>query len=695
MEYNLTDIIDVPETEKLLKNFHEAVGIPAAIIDLSGVVLVTSRWHRACTDFHRACETTKRKCIESDTILANSLLEGKTYSLYRCENGLTDAASPIIIEGRHLANFFVGQFLIEEPDMAFFSHQAREYGFDEVAFLAAIEELPIVDKRTLPAILSFLTSFAVMIGSLGLKQLKQVQTERELRKAEKDLKRAQAVAKVGNWRINVPQNVIFWSDETYRIFGIPPERPISYDVFLASAHPDDRRSVDEAWQEALRGKPYDIEHRVVVGDAIKWVHEQAQLEFEPSGNLSGAFGTVQDITERKRAERETLRAKSEWERTFDSVPDLIAILDTDHRIIRANRAMAERLGMEPGRCSGLHCYESIHALKCPLPLCPHTKTIRDGKEHTAEVHEDRLGGDFLVSTTPLHDEEGAMVGTVHVARDITERKRMEEELRRSRDDLEVRVQERTAELSEALGRLEAMNRELEEFAYVASHDLQEPLRKIQTFGHCIRDRFADTLNETGQDYLQRMECAASRMQQLIQDLLRLSRIATRPEPLVAVDLNRVADEVAQVFDHLIKSRGGAIEVTHLPTIEADESQMRQLFQNLIGNAIKYQKEGEEPRIRVYGALDGQNTCRIFFEDNGIGFEERHVEKIFKPFQRLHGKSSRFEGTGMGLAICRKIVERHKGSITAKSEPERGATFTVTLPVKHSLKEQENAPDRAV
>lgn len=682
MEYSLTDIIDVHETEKLLRNFHEAVGIPAAIIDLNGSVLVTSRWHRVCADFHRRNEITTRKCIESDTILANSLLEGRSYSLYRCQNGLTDAASPVIIGGTHLANVFVGQFLTEKPDMEFFAKQARDYDFDEEGYLSAVAELPIVEKESMPAILSFLTSFAVMIGSLGLKQLKQVQAERELRETEKDLKRAQTVAKVGNWRINVPRNAIIWSDESYRIFGIPRERSINYEMFLSCVHPDDREMVDEAWQEALGGKPYDVEHRIVVGNEIKWVREQARLELDPNGDLSGAFGTVQDISDRKLAEHELLRAKNEWERTLDAVPDLIAILDTNHRIIRANRAMSEKLEMEPQKCAGLHCFESIHSLKCPPDSCPHARSIKDGKEHTTEVHENRLGGDFLVSTTPLYDEEGVMVGTVHVARDITGRKRMEEELRRSRDELEVRVIERTAELTEALRKLESMNRELEDFAYVASHDLQEPLRKIQTFGRIIISRYKDRLDETGQDYLKRVEDAAVRMEQLIQDLLNLSRISTRPEPLTSVDLNQVADEVAQLFDHRLKSSGGAIEIGRLPAIEADESQMRQLFQNLIGNALKYQREGEKPHIRVYGSLGGENTCRIFFEDNGIGFKEQYLEKIFSPFQRLHGRGSRFEGTGMGLAICKKIVERHKGSITAGSEPGKGATFTVTLPVKH-------------
>ena len=189
MSFNLADLIDVERTQQLLENFLNAVGVPAAIIGLEGTVLVSSPWQRVCTDFHRHNEFTCRRCIESDTILANDLLEGKTFSLYRCLNGLTDAASPIIIEGKHLANAFIGQFFIEKPDLEFFRAQAKEFGFDQSAYLDAVSEVPIVAEETLPSILAFLTSFAEMTASLGLRQLRQLETEKELREARIRLER--------------------------------------------------------------------------------------------------------------------------------------------------------------------------------------------------------------------------------------------------------------------------------------------------------------------------------------------------------------------------------------------------------------------------------------------------------------------------------------------------------------------------
>jgi len=183
MNYTLAGLIDIDQTQKLLEKFFNAEGVQAAIINLEGVVIVSSPWHRLCADFHRKNEMIGKRCIESDTILADKLLDGNSFSLYGCLNGLTDAASPIKIEGLHVANLFIGQFFMEKPDVAFFRHQAKEHGFNESVYLEALSEIPIIAQNTLPSILSFLTSFAEMIASLGLKQLRQLKTEKELRKS--------------------------------------------------------------------------------------------------------------------------------------------------------------------------------------------------------------------------------------------------------------------------------------------------------------------------------------------------------------------------------------------------------------------------------------------------------------------------------------------------------------------------------
>lgn len=243
------------------------------------------------------------------------------------------------------------------------------------------------------------------------------------------------------------------------------------------------------------------------------------------------------------------------------------------------------------------------------------------------------------------------------------------------------------------------NAELQQFASIASHDLQEPLRKIRAFGNRLQEKYADALSEQGRDYIERMQNAAQRMQILIDDLLVFSRITTKAQPLVPVNLGEVTKEVLSDLEVLIQQTGVCIEVGELPTIDADPLQIRQLLQNLIGNALKFHRENELLCVKIYSQIvedrESQliensvdtNLCQITVEDNGIGFDQKYCDRIFQVFQRLHNRSE-YEGTGMGLAICRKIAQRHKGSITAESTPGQGAKFIVTLPVTQLPQDQQ-------
>ena len=1020
MSFNLADLIDAERTQQLLENFLSAVGVPAAIIDLEGTVLVSSRWQRVCTDFHRRNEITCRRCIESDTILANELLEGKTFSLYRCLNGLNDAASPIIIEGKHLANAFIGQFFIEKPDLEFFRAQAEEFGFDESAYLNALSEVPIVAQETLPSILAFLTSFAVMTAGLGLRQLSQLETEKELREArmrletqneklrasEQDLHHAQAVAHIGSWRMDVQRNTLHWSDETYRIFGIPVGSPLTCEAFLADVHPDDREMVDRSWQAAVSGAPYDIEHRILAGGTIKWVHEQAELEFDDQGALRGGFGTVQDITGRKQMEEqlcksrdeletqvqkrtlelietnrqleaevhnrekieELVRARNkllhamadavsrqeylevvvrqiqEWsacqcvgirllnesgaipyesyagfskefwesenelilgrdscvctrvvtgkpqppdtpymtangsfrcqdtaafaasltraelsryrgvcissgfqslaiipvrygasisgaihladtrpsmmpdrlvelledctlligeaihkfqirdrfrrsqqllEKTFESLDDSVLIIDMkDRTVLACNPALTRDFGYSQEYVTGRNT-EFLHVNQGAYEEFGRRMIAALDKEGVfrTEFRMRRKDGSIFPtehSVTDLVDDSGERIAIVGTIRDITARKNAEAalvegerkfhaifesaldtiiiadshgrfkdvnpvasglfglereeligrsmsefsasdfnfdrawgvflkkgiakgELRLSRMDGTVRDVEYCAvsefypdhhlavlrditgrkrveaELKSYSARLEQSNQALEEFASIASHDMKEPLHKVISFGNLIRQKHGDSLGQTGNDYLNRMLNATRRMQSLLTSLFEYSKVTMNPEPLREIDLNDIVREVLSDLEIRMIKAGGEVHVGTLPVASADPAQMRQLFQNLIGNALKFHKPAEKPIVHVRSISEADSRCQIIVEDNGIGFEERYLERIFAPFQRLHGRSSQYEGTGMGLAICRKIVERHGGSITARSTPGQGATFIITLP----------------
>ncbi len=238
----------------------------------------------------------------------------------------------------------------------------------------------------------------------------------------------------------------------------------------------------------------------------------------------------------------------------------------------------------------------------------------------------------------------------------------------------------------AVEKLQKSNRELQEFAYIASHDLQEPLRKVVAFGERLQAKCGDTLGEQGGDYLLRMQNSARRMQSLINGLLDYARVTTKAQPFAPVDLGRVIHEVVGDLEISLERSGGRVQVGPLPVIEADAQQFRQLIQNLLGNAIKYHREGVPPEIFVESRLlregkegQGRPMCRLTIQDNGIGFEDKYRERIFGVFQRLHGRGE-YEGSGIGLAICRKIVERHGGTIDVESVLGEGTTFVVELPL---------------
>lgn len=271
----------------------------------------------------------------------------------------------------------------------------------------------------------------------------------------------------------------------------------------------------------------------------------------------------------------------------------------------------------------------------------------------------------------VYDEGGKPIRMLGSMMDMTERKLAEKQLSLFNE------------------KLQQSNRELQDFAYVASHDLQEPLRKVQAFADRLSSKYASSLEGTGLDYLERMRGAAERMQKLIQDLLTFSRVSTKTQPFVTVNLNAIVSEVLSDLEISIEQTGATVSVEELPAFEADPMQIRQLMQNLIGNALKFRRPDVPPVVKISGRVGVpdlgddrliEGSCEIYVEDNGIGFDERYLDRIFTVFQRLHGRSE-YDGSGIGLAVCRKIAERHNGFVTAQSIPGSGATFIVTLPIK--------------
>lgn len=346
---------------------------------------------------------------------------------------------------------------------------------------------------------------------------------------------------------------------------------------------------------------------------------------------------------------------------------------------------------------GLTYFALYHLVVAPLAVI-RAGTVRIGGgdlAHRIDLQQQdeigQLAGDFNQMVSQLQRRSDELTEkTAALTAEIADHRVTQANLLRLNDTLEARIEERTRDLAAKNQELVRSNRELQEFAFVASHDLQEPLRKIRAFGDRLMDRYAPLLDERGQDYIRRMQSSSERLQSLIDALLTYSRVTTKARPFAPTDLNRIVQEVLADLDLRVQEVGGQIIVGELATVEADALQMRLLMQNLIGNALKFRSPGSAPVVSITGAWhdeqtgrngDGNGSVRTYqltVKDNGIGFDPEYAERIFQVFQRLHGRNE-YEGTGVGLAICRKIVERHGGKISATGAPGQGATFSICLP----------------
>lgn len=373
----------------------------------------------------------------------------------------------------------------------------------------------------------------------------------------------------------------------------------------------------------------------------------------------------------------TTVSKDYMDNIIFSMMDALIVIDSDLKIKTVNNAAGELLNYAPEELIN----QSINLIfpvpeESPFHGEKLTKIISQGGLKNYETVFRKKSGakvPVLLSFSVMKDLNSALKYIVCTSKDITERKRTEEEMLLQTE------------------KLTQTNQELQSFAYAASHDLQEPLRKIVAFSDRIIKKEATNLNEQSLDYFDRIQKAALRMQTLINDLLSYSRITTQAQPFVKVNLGAIVSDVITDLESLIERTSGKVEANNLPVIEADPTQIRQLFQNLISNGLKFHRPGVPPIVRITSRIvnaeskrlkSRQELLELSFEDNGIGIEERYFIKIFSVFQRLHGKDE-YEGTGVGLSICHKIVERHKGQIKVASELGKGSRFIVTLPLNQN------------
>ena len=703
------------------------------------------------------------------------------------------------LEEHHQKVFTTGK--PETMEVRYISPQGKEYYFNtrivpefvdgEVASVLAISrditDIKVAETRLKEA----RDNLKKLVEKRTLKLRKAYKL---LRENEKGLAEAQKMSHLGNWDWNIVTNKLYWSNEIYRIFGCSPQEfGATYDAFLSYVHPEDRDCVDNTVREAFNGKPYSIDHRIIRADGEeRIVHEQGEVIFDRENVPIQMRGTVQEVTERKLAEKalelaskynrslieasidplvtigsdgritdvnsstemvtgysrdeligtdfsdyftEPEKAKEGYQRVFQKGLVRDYLLEIRHReghitpvlynasvyqdetgevmgVFAAARDITElKKAEEALRLSSIYNRSLIEASLDPLVTIDPDGKITDVNEATELVtgylREELIGTDFtnyfidpekaregykhvfqeglvrdyaleiqrrdghitpvLYNASVYRDESGEIIGIFAAARDITERKKVERML-------ELKLEE-----------LARSNADLEQFAYVSSHDLQEPLRMIASYLQLLQRKYQGELDDKADKYIYFAVDGASRMQNLINDLLEFSRVTTKAREFEPNDCEFILNQVLSDLEVSIKENEAIVSYDSLPEIMADGTQLAQVFQNLISNAIKFRSK-EAPKINISAETEGDRWL-FSVQDNGIGIDPKYSERIFEVFKRLH-KREEYPGTGIGLSICKKIIERHGGNIWVESELGRGSAFYFTLPF--NLKESQKS-----
>ena len=515
----------------------------------------------------------------------------------------------------------------------------------------------------------------------------------KLQRSEILHKQAQLMSHIGNWSWNLSQDRLEMSDEMYRIFGLPIGSDVQFDTMMGIIHPDHRQKIkDEVLAAAKSGAQVDVQYKIKTPSNIeKVLHTKGQVLLDDHHIPFKMIGTTQDVTKEYEINKQLKESRELSKKITDTTPSLIALFNVKKmKFAFVNKSFETSLGYDIDSIftGGLNFVKNIihpedrQALADQvvaqinqLQKPPSGTDVEAVPEFIFRIA--CVGGVYhwvhTYGTVFERDAKGNIESVLIVSVDITPQVEAEQQLKHQN------VQ------------LQQSNKHLEEFAYIASHDLKEPLRKISTFGSRLASLYAGQIDDEGKSYIDKIIGSVQRMQTMIDDLMALSTIGG-DKIFAPCDLAAILDETIVTLEYKIQKADAQITSDKLPVITAIPSQFRQLFQNLLSNALKFAHKDRNPHIHIKLSKPNSTVLKrhllpqqksyiqLDFTDNGIGFEKDYAEKIFKTFQRLHGKSQ-YEGNGIGLAICRKVVENHQGIIFATSDYGEGSTFSVIVPVQ--------------
>lgn len=521
---------------------------------------------------------------------------------------------------------------------------------------------------------------------------------RELSQSEERFRMVSQATNDAIWDWNLVDNKVWWGDGFAKIFGyIPGQDESSRNFWLRNIHPEDREAAQSSIQRVINSdqSQWSCEYRFKRNDgSFANILDRGYILHDENGTPYRMLGSMMDLTDLKEAEAEISSNIQQREFLAESMPLIVLTADADFTVNFINREFSEYTGLRVQEALGSGWHSVVQEDDLGLLLSRWKKAISAKKGFEQEIRIQHHSGSYqwtLFRAKARVEDSKELLSWVITIIDINAQKVLNETLER-------KVRERTEELQRINEALESSNHDLQQFASVASHDLQEPLRKIHMFSKLVRDKHIAALPEDARTYLEKIMQSSARMKSIITNVLNFSRLSAEDNNFEFVDLEDIVRDLLEDLEITIRERNATIRIESTCQIQVIRGQIRQVFQNLISNSLKFSRPGVPPVVTIESetvaekAFDSEKSkdggyCRITIRDNGIGFDEKFKENIFALFHRLHSKD-RYEGTGIGLAIVKKILEKHSGIITANSVAGQGATFVMVLPVVQQAKKRD-------
>ena len=514
----------------------------------------------------------------------------------------------------------------------------------------------------------------------------KVKARKKVENAEERARLAAEIGEIATWDLDLQNKKLIYSDNLLDVFGFEKNAKIMHQDVRSRVLPEDDHIIVEAFEKALQTSIYKYEARIQkLDNSISWIKVHGRIFFDENNDPTKMLGTLMDITDEKNSQEILMKNEAKFRLLADSMPQLIWTSDTLGNLNYFNETFYKFCGLSKEEIDKNGWLQIVHPDDREENVKLWMNSVKTGNDYLFVHRFKRYDGEYrwqLSRAIAQLDEKGNIQMWVGSSTDIEDQKNFT-------NQLEEQIIERTTQLELTNRDLVNMNIELQSFAYISSHDLQEPLRKIQTFASRLADLDEKNISDNARTYLTRIELSAKRMQNLIQDLLAYSRANSADRVFTVVNIDEIAEEVISDFSDRIEEKKAEIKYHNLGEATLIQFQFRQLLHNLVENALKFSRKGVAPKVEISSALIKGNTLpnaeykdkmyhHFKVSDNGIGFDLLYKDKIFEVFQRLNTESE-YRGTGIGLAIVKKIVENHKGIITVSSEKDKGSVFNIYIP----------------